>query len=112
MSDAGCAFLFPFEEQANAFVFDLLEAEALVKAKGGVEFLNVDGQRVAWSPPAGVSALEAICVIEAGAAYMAIPPTPPANSGCAGISDSSNDTVCKPPNSPRRFLKKSNWVDR
>ena len=40
-------FLFPFEEQVNAFVFDLLEAEAVVKVKGGVEFLDVDGQRLA-----------------------------------------------------------------
>ena len=44
---AASLFLFPFEEQVNAFVFDLPEAEALVKAKGRVELLDVDGQRLA-----------------------------------------------------------------
>ena len=40
-------FSFPFEIKVNALVFDLSEAEALVKATGGIEFLDVDGQRLA-----------------------------------------------------------------
>src|SRR5260221_5515875 len=47
MADMEMPFLFPFEEQVNAFVFDLLEAEAVVKGKGGIEFLDVNGQRLA-----------------------------------------------------------------
>jgi len=39
--------LHPSEEKIQSFVFDLLEAEALVEAKGAIEFLDVDGQRLA-----------------------------------------------------------------
>jgi hypothetical protein len=35
-------FLFPFEEQVNALVFDLLEAEAVVKAEGFEVCSHVD----------------------------------------------------------------------
>jgi len=38
-------YLFPFEEQVNAFIFDLLKAEPVVKSKGWVEFLDVNGER-------------------------------------------------------------------
>jgi hypothetical protein len=36
----------PFEKQTHALVFDLSEAEALVKVKGGVESFDVDGQHI------------------------------------------------------------------
>jgi hypothetical protein len=44
---AASLFLFPFEEQVNAFVFDLLKAKPVVKVEGGVEFLDVNGDRLA-----------------------------------------------------------------
>ena len=39
--------LFPFEEQINATVLDLLKSKAAVEVEGWVEFLDMNGDRLA-----------------------------------------------------------------